>query len=105
MILIEELIKRGILPGDQAFKVVKVAQEKYNGNIDEALLDFKLDEEKILKAKGDIFGIPIRNVNPETVPSSVLKLIPIDAARIYQFIPISLTDSFLEVGIIDPENV
>jgi len=105
MILIEELIKRGILPGDQALKVVKVAEEKYNGNIDEALLDFKLDEGQILKAKGEIFGIPIRNVNPDTVPSSVLKLIPIDAARIYQFIPISLTDSFLEVGIIDPENV
>ena len=105
MILIEELIKRGILKGDQALKAVKIAEEKYNGNVDEALLDLKIDEDKLLKAKAEIFGIPIKTVNPETVPSAVLKLIPIDAARIYQFVPISLTDSFLEVGIIDPENV
>jgi type II secretory ATPase GspE/PulE/Tfp pilus assembly ATPase PilB-like protein len=105
MILIEELIKRGILKEDQALKVVKIAEEKYNGNIDQALLDIEIDENKILKAKGDIFGIPTKDVNPRDVPSSVLKLIPIDAARIYQFIPIHLTDSFLEVGIIDPENV
>ena len=105
MILLEELIKHGVLKGDQAFKVVKVAEEKYNGNIDDALLDFEIDEQEILKTKGEIFGIPIRNVVPEKVPNSVLKLIPIDAARIYKFIPISLTDNYLEVGIIDPENV
>ena len=105
MILIEELIKRGVLDENQALNVVKVADEKYNGNIDEALFDLKFDEDKILKVKGDIFGIPIKKVNPNDVPASVLKLIPIDSARVYQFIPINLTDSFLEVGIIDPENV
>lgn len=105
MILIEELIKRGILKEDQALGVIKVAEEKYNGSIDEALLELKLDEEEILKIKGDIFGIPVKNINPRDVPSSVLKLIPIDATRIYKFVPINLTDSFLEVGIIDPENV
>ena len=105
MILLEELVKHDVLKGDQAFKVVKIAEEKYNGSIDEALLDFEIDEEKILKIKGEIFGIPIRNVIPEKVPVSVLNLIPIDAARIYKFIPISLTDDYLEVGIIDPENV
>ncbi len=105
MILIEELIKRGILKEDLALKAVRIAEEKYNGNIDQALLDLDIDENKILKAKGDIFGIPTKDVNPKDVPSSVLKLIPIEAARIYQFIPIHLTDSYLEVGIIDPENV
>jgi type IV pilus assembly protein PilB len=105
MILLEELIKRGIIEEDQASKVVKVAEEKFNGNIDDALLDLKIDEGKILKAKGEIFGIPTKDVNPADVPASVLKLIPMDAARIYRFIPIRLTEGYLEVGIIDPENV
>jgi type IV pilus assembly protein PilB len=105
MILIEELVKRGILEENQALKVAQIAEEKYNGNIDQALLELKLDEDKILKAKGDIFGIPIKNINPKDIPVSILKLIPIEAARIYKFIPINLTDSFLEVGIVDPENV
>lgn len=105
MVLIEELIKRGILTSEEAIHVVKVADEKYNKNIDQALLGLNFNEEEILKAKGEIFGIPVKKINPDDVPSAVLKLIPIDAARIYKFIPINLTDSFLEVGIIDPENV
>ena len=105
MILIEELIKSGIIDDNQAINIVKVADEKYDGNIDEALVGLRFDEDKILKIKGDIFGIPTKNVIPGSVPSAILKLVPIDAARIYQFIPIGLTDNFLEVGIIDPENV
>lgn len=105
MILIEELVKSGILNEDQASNVVKTANEKYNGSVDEALLDFKVDEGKILKIKGEIFGIPTKIIDPKNVSTATLRLIPIDAARIYQFIPINLTESYLEVGIIDPENV
>ena len=105
MILIEELVKRGILKEDQVLEVVKIAEEKHNGNIDEALLDFNLKEENILEIKGEIFGVPIKNIDPKSVPLSVLRLIPVDSAKIYHFIPINLTDSFLEIGIIDPENI
>jgi len=105
MLLIEELVKRGILKEEQVQKVLKVAEEEYGGNIDQALLDLKLDEDKILEAKGDVFGVPIKKVVPKSIPPSVLKLIPVDAAKIYHFVPINLTDSFLEVGIIDPENI
>lgn len=105
MILLEELVKRGILKEEQVGEVVKIAEEKHGGSIDEALLDFELDEQRILELKGEIFGIPIKNVDPKSVPSSILKLIPVDAAKIYHFIPINLTDSYLEVGIVDPENI
>jgi type IV pilus assembly protein PilB len=105
MVLLEELVKRGILKEEQIPEIVKVAQEKYDGNIDQALLSFKLDEEKILEIKGDIFGIPIKNIDPKNVDPAILRLIPVDAAKIYRFIPINLTDNFLEVGIVDPENI
>ncbi|MBK5215273.1 MAG: type II/IV secretion system protein [Candidatus Pacebacteria bacterium] len=105
MVLTEELIKRGLLKESQLPEVTKIAEEKYNGNIDEALLDFNIDEEKILEIKGEIFGVPVKNVDPKSVPVSVLQLIPIGAAKIYHFVPIDLTDSFLEVGIVDPENI
>jgi len=105
MILLEELVKRGVLKEGQIAEVVKIAEDKYNGDVDEALLNFNLNEEKILEIKGDIFGVPIKNVDPKNVPLSVLKLIPVDAAKIYRFVPINITDSFLEVGIVDPENI
>ncbi len=105
MLLIEELVKRDIVKEEQVPEIIKLSNEKYNGNIDEALLDFNLDEQKILEAKGDLFGIPIKTVEPRSVSTAILKLIPVEAAKIYHFIPINLTDSYLEVGIVDPENI
>lgn len=105
MILLEELVKRSILKEEQIPEVIKIADEKYNGDIDQALLNFNLDEEKILEIKGEIFNIPIKNFDPKIVTSSILKLIPVDAAKIYHFVPINMTDSFLEIGIVDPENI
>lgn len=105
MILLEELVKRGILREEQISEITKIANEKYNGSLDQALLSFDLDEEKILEIKGDVFGVPIKKVDPRTVDPTILRLIPVDAAKIYHFIPINLTDDFLEVGIVDPENI
>ena len=75
MILIEELVKNNILKESQVAEVLKTADEKYKGNIDDALLDFNLDEQKILEIKGVIFNIPIKNIDPKSVPLSVFKLI------------------------------
>ncbi|MFA6251142.1 MAG: GspE/PulE family protein [Candidatus Paceibacterota bacterium] len=105
MILLEELVKREIIKEDQIPEIVKIANEKYEGSIDQALVVFDLDEEKILEVKGDIFGVPIKKVDPRSVDPTILRLIPVDAAKIYHFIPINLTDNFLEVGIVDPENI
>lgn len=105
MILLEELVKANILTEEQIPEVIKIADEKYGGSIDQALLDLKLDENKILSIKGAIFNIPIKDLDPKSVPTETLKLIPVDAARMYHFLPIGLTDSVLEIGIIDPENV
>lgn len=105
MILLESLVKNNILREDQVGEVLKIADAKYEGNIDEALLDFNLDEDKILEIKGTIFNIPIRNIDPETVQSSIFKLIPVDAAKIYHFLPIGEADNVLEIGVVDPENV
>lgn len=105
MIILEELVKRGILKEQQIAQVVRIADEKYEGNIDEALLDLAFDENKILEAKSAFFNIPIKDINPGTVLPTTLKLIPSDTARLYQFVPIGLTDSVLEIGIVNPENV
>ncbi len=105
MILLESLVKNNIIREDQIGEIIKIADEKYNGSLDESLLDFNLDEDKILEIKSSIFNIPIKDIDPTTVSPSILKLIPVDAAKIYHFLPIGESDSVLEIGIIDPENV
>lgn len=105
MILIEELAKQGIIKESQIPEILKIADEKYEGSVDEALLDFNLDEQAVLEAKGLIFNIPVKDIDPKNVLPATLELIPVDAAKIYHFVPIGVSDSVLEIGILDPENV
>lgn len=105
MILLEELINRGVLDTENSEKIKKLSEEKYNGQIDEAFAELKIDEVAVLEAKKDIFGVPTKEVEAKKVPADTLKLIPIDAAKTYQFVPINQTDSFLEVGIVNPEDM
>ncbi len=105
MILIEELVKNGVLRQDQASEVFDIANEKYGGNIDQALAEFHVDESKILKIKKDIFNIPIKEVDPSQIPEDVLDLIPFETIKKYNFVPIGITDDFLEIGVINPEDI
>jgi type IV pilus assembly protein PilB len=105
MLFIEELKKRGVIDDALESKALKLSEEKYGGDIDDALVELKVDEDKILEARKSIFGIPIKEIDIKKVPASTLKLIPVDAAKTYKFIPINLTETFLEVGIVNPENV
>jgi type IV pilus assembly protein PilB len=105
MIFIDELVRQGILKEDQVSEVLRVANEKYEGSIDQSLLALKLDEKKLLEIKGQVFGMPTKNIDPKEIPQSVLRLISVDTVKMYQFVPLSLVGDFLEVGIIDPENI
>jgi type IV pilus assembly protein PilB len=105
MLLLEELVKYGILHGEQISEVIELANKKFNGNIEEALINYGIKEEKILEIKGNIFNVPIRNVDPKTIPVSVLKMIPLDAAKTYHFVPIGLNESLIEIGVVDLDNI
>lgn len=105
MILLDELVKKGLLKENQVSEVVRIAEEKHNGSIDDALVDFKIDEAKLLEIKGELFNIPVRSIDPKSIQPSTLKFIPEESAKIYNFIPLSVSDGVLEVGITDPENI
>ncbi len=105
MIFLRELVKNNIITESEVPEIVKNAEEKYNGNIDQALLDIKVDEAKVFSLKGQFFNIPTRDVDPKSVSPSVLKMITVDAAKMYGFVAFGITDSVIDVGIVDPENV
>ncbi len=105
MILLEELIKKGLISEDQIPEIIKTAEEKFDGNIEKSLISFNVSEDSILELKGAIYNIPIKKVDLEQVLSSTLKMIPIETIKTYHFVPIGVTDDVLEIGIIDPENV
>ncbi len=105
MVFLEELAKRGIIKEEQISEVLRVADEKYKGNVDEALLDFKVDGDKVFEIKGMLYNIPIKKIDPKSISPNILKYIPEDSVRIYNFVPIGVADGVLEIGITDPENI
>lgn len=105
MSFLEELAKKGIINQNQIGDIKNRASEKYNGNADEVLIENGIPEEKILETKGEYLQIPIKKVNAQDIPFSVLNYIPQDSASYYHFVPLALKDGVLDVGVTNPENM
>jgi len=105
MSFLEELVKEGLIEISQISQIKTRADEKYNGDLEEALIESGLIEEKILEAKGKYLGMPVKNINKEEISFDALKYISEDSATHYNFAPIKLSDGVLLVGITKPEDM
>ncbi|OGI68266.1 hypothetical protein A2738_02275 [Candidatus Nomurabacteria bacterium RIFCSPHIGHO2_01_FULL_42_15] len=105
MSFLEELAKENIISKSQIGEFKTLAQEKYAGDIEEALIGAGIPEEKILQAKGQYLNMPIKKVNIKDTSFEALKYISEDSAVHYHFAPINIQDGVLEVGVTNPENI
>ncbi len=105
MSFLEALVKKNIISENQIGEIKVRANEKYNGDIYKALTDSGIPEDKILQEKGEYLGMPVAKVNIKEMSFDILKYISEDSALHYNFVPISITDGVLNVGVINPENV
>ncbi len=60
---------------------------------------------EILKAKGQYFGVPTRELGNKPIAFEILRYIPEESARYYHFAPLAITEGVLEVGVTDPDNL
>ncbi len=105
MSFLEELAKRGLIEKSQIGDIKVRAKEKFEGDIDRALIESGVSESKLLSIKGEYFSMPVKKVDAEKMTFDILKYIPEDSAVHYGFAPLSMGSGVLEVGITDPENV
>ena len=105
MSFLEELVKKGIINESQIGDIKNRAKEKYEGDLEGALFEMGVKDEEVLKAKGEYFNMPTKKVNVKDISFNVLKYVPEDSARYYNFIPINLFEGVLEVGVTNPDNM
>lgn len=105
MSFLEELVKKGFVNESQIVEARNLATEKYEGRIEDALYEMGVKDDQIVQAKGEYYNIPTRKVNIKELSFNILKYIPEDSARHYNFAPFGLKEGVLEVGITDPENI
>ena len=104
MSLLEELVKNGLIKDSQIEEIINRAREKYEGDIDGALAELNIPEDKVLEVRGTYFSMPIKKLGPKNISFDALKYISEDSATHYNFAPIALNEGVLEVGVIDPSN-
>jgi len=105
--LFDILIEKGIVSAKDLEEIRKEA-EVQNESIEEALTRRGLIEEnKLYQLKAEIFKIPFRDLSGYKVPTEVLKVVPLEAAQHYRFVPISVdkNEKILEVGMLNPEDI
>jgi type IV pilus assembly protein PilB len=101
----EFLIKANLITEDQLENALN-EQRETGGRVGEHLLRLGfVTEEDILDCLSQQYGVPSINLRHFDIDESIIRLIPADVARKYQFIPVSKTGATLTVAMADPTNV
>ncbi|MEX0931625.1 MAG: ATPase, T2SS/T4P/T4SS family [Candidatus Paceibacterota bacterium] len=104
MSVLNALVKKGIVKESDIPAIESEAQDA-GGDIEAILQKRGIDNAHILEALGEYHNMPTRSVNENDISGDVLSYIPEESALHYQFVPLGLNDSVLEVGVVDPDNV
>ena len=97
-------MSRGLVALDE-LGAIKADAKKQGLSIEDTLYQRGVDEEAILEAKSEILGFPTKNLMGTKVPFDVLREIPEESARYYQFVPLGEAGEELEIGMVHPDDV
>jgi type IV pilus assembly protein PilB len=101
----EFLVRSNLIDRQQLDKALE-EQKQTGGRVGEHLIRLGfVTEEDILDCLSQQYGVPSINLRHFEIDESIIRLIPADVARKYQFIPVSKTGATLTVAMADPTNV
>jgi type IV pilus assembly protein PilB len=104
MALLDFLVEKGIVDKINVKKIID--EVKTSGeSLDSILSKNNISPKQLLNAKSEYYNVPIGNIGSQEIPFEILKYIPEESARHYQFAPIGKKDGVLEVGMVDPNNI
>lgn len=73
--------------------------------LEEILQRHNIPIEDVLKIVGEHYHLPVRSLGQGPISHEALGLIPEESARHYRFVPVSISDGVLDIGVIDPDNI
>jgi type IV pilus assembly protein PilB len=104
MSFLDILTKENAIPEGTAAEMEAEAAKR-TVPVETVLAERGVSSESILEAKGEYFKIPTRSLASHEVASDILRYIPEESVRHYEFAPLGVEDGVLEVGIVDPDNI
>lgn len=104
MSILEYLAEKNLLD-KKSIASVKEEIRTSDKNLDDVLEERGIIHADLMQAKSDYYNLPVRDLSGQEVPFEILKYIPEESATHYKFVPISVRDGFLEVGVVNPEDI
>jgi type IV pilus assembly protein PilB len=101
---IDRLVEKGLIDANAA---ARIKNESASGgvSIEKTLESRGIAFGDILAAKSETYGLPVYELKGQKVDVEVLKYLPEESARLYQFVPLGIKDGVLEIGMFDPTNI
>ncbi|GMQ95247.1 MAG: type IV-A pilus assembly ATPase PilB [Patescibacteria group bacterium] len=104
MTFLENLSQKGVIKEEDILTIAQKSQES-GKSTEEVLSGMGVSENEILEAKSEYLDIPVRHLAKKKIPFNILKNVPEESAAHYKFVPLSVEEGVLEVGIVDPDNM
>lgn len=103
--LIEALIKKTLLSEELGQKLILESGQTGKSVEDILYTRHLLDEVSVAETKSGILGIPYKKIKPDEVTEDLIKIIPLETATTYDFVPLSKDDKMLVAGMVHPTDV
>ncbi len=104
MDVLAQLEKNGVVSRELA-TTLQTQLAKPGTPLEATLVSAGVPLAEILKAKGQYYDVPTRELSEKPIPFDTLRYIPEESARYYHFAPLAVTEGVLEVGVTDPDNL
>lgn len=98
------LIKKNVISKEDAARFKDKSKES-GISVEKILAANGVPAEQITEAKAEMLGTPFRKISEKDVSFELLKQVPEESLRHYKFIPLKISDDFLEIGMVEPENI
>ncbi len=99
------MVDAGMITPEKFDECQKKAQERGMKIEDVLISEGIISEEDLRKLEAYILGIPFVNLEKETIPPEVLKIIPEPIARAHNIVAFRKKGNNLEVAMLDPEDL
>lgn len=102
--ILDILVGKGVLDLNEAGQIRKEAKEK-NLGLDELLYARGVKEADVAETKSELTGLPTKYLQGTRLPFEVLRDVPEESARHYKMIPLGRNDGYLDIGMLNPDDV
>ncbi|OGM89527.1 hypothetical protein A2108_03165, partial [Candidatus Wolfebacteria bacterium GWA1_42_9] len=103
-ILTDKLLEQKLLSPEIAQKILQESSFSKKP-VEEMIYERRLvPEESFLKIKSQILNVPFKQIDPQSIPEEVIKLIPEETVRNFKVAPLSSQDGLLVAGMVNPDD-